>query len=98
MAFSMRMVFAKTAQYMWTKIAYNVKIDLHVIYVKEAILQMIECVYHVRTDLERIVMIVLQEVVLSARNHSLLVTVNVSTVDLLRDANTKKICANSLAV
>ena len=98
MAFSMRMVFVKTAQYMWTKIAYNVKIDLHVIYVKEVILRMIECVYHVRTDLERTVMNVLQEVVLSARNHSLLVTVNVSTVDLLRDANTKKICANSLAV
>ena len=98
MAFSMRMVFAKTAQYMWTKIAYNVKIDLHVIYVKEAFLQMIECVFLVRTDLGRTVMNVLLEVALSAKNHSLLVTVNVSTVDLLRDANTKRICANSLAV
>ena len=98
MAFSMRMVFAKTAQYMWTKIAYNVKIDLHVIYVKEAILQMIGCVFPVRTDLEKTVKNVLQEVVLSARNHSLLVMANVSTVDLLKDANTKKICANSLDV
>ena len=98
MAFSMRMVFAKTAQYMWTKIAYNVKIDLHVIYVKEAILQMIECVFPVRTDLEKTVKNVLQEVVLSARNHSLLVMANVSTVDLLKDANMKKICANSLDV
>ena len=98
MAFSMRMVFAKTAQYMWTKIAYNVKIDLHVIYVKEVILQMIECVFLVRIDSERTVMNVLQEVALSARNHSLLVMANVSTVDLLKDANTRKICANSLDV
>ena len=82
MDFSMRMVSAKTAQYMWTKIAYNVKIDLHVIYVKEVILQMIECVFLVKTDSERIVTSVLQEVVLSAKNHSLLVTANVSTVDL----------------
>ena len=78
----MRMVFAKTVQYMWTKIAYNVKIDLHVIYVKEVILQMIECVFLVKTDSERIVTSVLQEAVLSARNRSLLVTANVSTVDL----------------
>ena len=77
MAFSMRMVFAKTAQYMWTKIAYNVKIDLHVIYVKEAILQMIECVFPVRTDSERTVMNVLQEVALSARHPSSLVMANV---------------------
>ena len=77
MAFSMRMVFAKTAQYMWTKIAYNVKIDLHVIYVKEVILQMIECVFPVRIDSERTVMNVLQEVAHSAKNHSLLVMANV---------------------
>ena len=82
MVFSMRMVFAKIVQYMWTKIAYNVKIDLHVIYVKEVILQMIECVFLVKTDSERIVTSVLQEVVLSAKNHSLLVMANVSTVDL----------------
>ena len=98
MAFSMRMVFAKTAQYMWTKIAYNVKIDLHVIYVREVILQMIECVFPVKTDSERTVMNVLQEAALSARNPSLLVTANVSTVDLLKGANTRKICANSLDV
>ena len=98
MAFSMRMAFAKTAQYMWTKIAYNVKIDLHVIYVKEVILQMIECVFLVRIDSERTVMNVLQEAALSARNPSLLVTANVSTVDLLKGANTRKICANSLDV
>ena len=98
MAFSMRMVFAKTAQYMWTKIAYNVKIDLHVIYVKEVILQMIECVFPVRIDSERTVMNVLQEVAHSAKNHSLLVMANVSTVDLLKGANTRKICANNLDV
>ena len=98
MAFSMRMEFAKTALYMWTKIAYNVKIDLHVIYVREVILQMIECVFPVKTDSERTVMNVLQEAALSARNPSLLVTANVSTVDLLKGANTRKICANSLDV
>ena len=98
MAFSMRMVFAKTALYMWTKIAYNVKIDLHVIYVKEVILQMIECVFPVRIDSERTVMNVLQEVAHSARNHSLLVMASVSTVDLLKDANTRRICVNSLDV
>ena len=98
MAFSMRMEFAKTALYMWTKIAYNVKIDLHVIYVREVILQMIECVFPVKTDSERTVMNVLQEAALSARNPSLLVTANVSIVDLLKAANTRKICANSLDV
>ena len=98
MAFSMRMVFAKTAQYMWTKIAYNVKIDLHVIYVKVVILQMIGCVYPVRTDSERTVMNVLLEVVPNARRHSLLATANVSTVDSLKDANMRKICVNSLDV
>ena len=98
MAFSMRMVFAKTAQYMWTKIAYNVKIDLHVIYVREVILQMIECVFLVRIDSERTVMNVLQEAALSAKSHSLSAMANVSTVDLLKGANTRKICANSLDV
>ena len=98
MAFSMRMVFAKTAQYMWTKIAYNVKIDLHVIYVREVILQMIECVCLVRIGSERTVMNVPREVAPSAKHHSLLVMANVSTVDSLKDANMRKICVNSLDV
>ena len=82
MGFLMRMVFAKIARYMWTKIVYHVMIGLHVINAKLDSLLMIGCVYLVRIDLEIIAMNAQPEVVQNAKLLSLLVMVSVWTVDL----------------
>ena len=82
MDFLMRMAFAKTVQYMWTKIVYHVTTGFHVINARLVSLQMIGCAYLVRTGLETIVMNAQLEVVQNAKNLSLLVMDSVWTVDL----------------
>ena len=82
MDFLMRMVFVKTARYMWIKIAYHVTTDLHVTSARSVSLQMIGCAYLVRTGLETIVMNAQLAVVQNAKNLSLLVMDSVWTVDL----------------
>lgn len=82
MGFLMKMVFAKTARYMWIKIVYHVTTGLHVTSARLVSLQMIGCAYLVRIDLGIIVMNVQLVVVQSARLLSLLVMDSAWTVDL----------------
>ena len=82
MDFLMRMVFAKTARYMWIKIVYHVTTDLHVTSARLVSLQMIGCAYLVRIGLGTIVMNAQLVVVQNAKLLSLLVMDSVWTVDL----------------
>ena len=82
MDFLMRMAFAKTVQYMWTKIVYHVTTGFHVINARLVSLQMIGCVYRVRIGSEKIAMNAQPAAVQSARLLSLLVMDSVWTVDL----------------